>query len=187
MAKSLKIYNSGYLATAVFGNFVMNYLDEIVGKIVNRIEKYKDTELKFYMNDGSIYVMRHIQNSREDVHIEDINGDLNKFRNARVAKAYLSKGNSCNGEHTFYHIASDSGEFLTIRWIGISNGYYSVEVSFDKIQDALILDCKNLYVELSNLRKLVSSECEEDLVNEVLDILWYKFLSENDRNEINSN
>lgn len=165
----------------------MNYLDEIVGKIVNRIEKYKDTELKFYMKDGSIYVMRHLQDCTEDVHIEDINGDLSKFRNTRIAKAYVSKGNSFYGKYTFYHLTSYSGEYLTIRWIGTSNGYYSVEVNFDKIQDALIVDCKNLYDELVNLRKLISNETEQDCVGNVLDIIWSDFLSEDDRNQLNSN
>lgn len=166
----------------------MNYLDEIVGKIVNRIEKYKDTELKFYMKDGSIYVMRHLQDCTEDVHIEDINGDLSKFRNTRIAKAYVSKGNSFYGKYTFYHLTSYSGEYLTVRWIGVSNGYYSVEVNFSKIQDEdPVRDYKNLYSELVRLKKLVSKEHEKDTIDDMLDLLWDRFLSENDKNEINSN
>lgn len=140
------------------------------------------------MKDGSIYVIRHLQDCTEDVHIEDINGDLNNFRNARVAKAYLSKGNSCNGEYTFCHIISDSGEYLTVRRIGVNNGYYSVEVNFSKIQDEdPVIDYKNLYSELVRLKKLVSKEHEQDNIDDTLDLLWYRFLSENDKNEINSN
>ena len=61
-------------------------------------------------------------------------------------------------------------------------------MNFSKIQDEdPVRDYKNLYSELVRLKKLVSKEHEKDTIDDMLDLLWDRFLSENDKNEINSN
>lgn len=101
----------------------------LVGKLIVEIERKGDKELVFHTTDG-IYKMFHEQDCCEDVHIEDICGDLNDLLNRRVTQAVESTSNDlCNENHesatwTFYLISSDKGS-VNIRWYGASNGYYS--------------------------------------------------------------
>jgi len=114
-------------------------IQELVGKTLTKILKFKDdTELQFYCDTGEIYVMYHDQDCCEGVAIEDIEGDLNEL----VGHPILLAEESTNREDTFgkikypesftwtfYKLATVKG-YVTIRWLGESNGYYSEEVDF---------------------------------------------------------
>lgn len=113
---------------------------ELKGKIIIKIEKLnKDKdEILFYISDGSIYSQYHDQDCCESVSIDDIEGDLNDLVGFPILQADESTntGNS-NGESetwTFYKLATIKG-YVTIRWYGESNGYYSESVDWKCIKE----------------------------------------------------
>jgi len=73
----------------------------------------------------------HIQDCCESVCIEDICGDLENFVGLVVQAEKVSSEKDNSGgvseTWTFYKFATNS-EYLTVRWYGTSNGYYSESV-----------------------------------------------------------
>jgi hypothetical protein len=90
------------------------------------------------MKNGDKYVMHHVQDCCESVYLEDINGDLNDLLESPLLKAEenYSEGEEGNGyessTYSFYNLATIKG-YVTIRWFGDSNGYYSEKASIDYI------------------------------------------------------
>ena len=86
--------------------------------------------------------MYHSQDCCESVSIEDVIGDPNDLIGTTVIKADetisdadpdgLNKASEYRESFTwtFYHIATIKG-YVTIRWYGESNGYYSERVDFE--------------------------------------------------------
>jgi hypothetical protein len=78
--------------------------------------------------------MKHIQDCCEDVVIDDINGSLDDLLNSPILKSECNSNEGSGdgiGEsytYSFYNMATIKG-YVTIRWLGISNGYYSESVS----------------------------------------------------------
>jgi hypothetical protein len=116
----------------------MANLNELVGKTLTNIEVDKGflSEIKFYCNDGTEYKMYHSQDCCEDVYIEDIAGDIQDLIGYPVLMAEESTSEDnpkVSGEYsftwTFYKLATVKG-YVTIRWYGTSNGYYSESVDF---------------------------------------------------------
>jgi hypothetical protein len=133
----------------------MAKIEDLVGKVLSEI-KNDDTELVFTCNDGKQYKMYHSQDCCESVSIDDICGDLNDLIGVPILKAEevsdtdfearweggftetteYGDRKTKDGEYfpesytwTFYHIATIKG-YVTIRWFGESNGYYSESVDF---------------------------------------------------------
>lgn len=103
--------------------------------------EFKDAEsLEFVCSDGSRYLMDHIQECCEDVHLEDICGDITDLIGSPLlmAEQVSSDGVPAPSEliesftWTFYKFATIKG-YVTLRWLGESNGYYSEEVDFIEI------------------------------------------------------
>lgn len=110
----------------------------LLGKTINNIQSFSN-EIIFECTDGSAYKMWHDQDCCESVLVEDICGNLNDLLYSPINLAEKVTSN----EHpegitkkfeksftwTFYKLATARG-YVTIRWYGESNGYYSEEVDF---------------------------------------------------------
>lgn len=126
----------------------MVYDLKIKGKTFFKIEK-KYNEIKFFCNDGYLYSMLHQQDCCESVSIDDIDGDLDDLIGSPILKCevvsnygddkslsedlYNISKNAESSTWTFYKFATMKG-YVTIRWFGESNGYYSEGVDFIKSQ-----------------------------------------------------
>jgi len=115
-------------------------VSELVGKTLTKIDKTED-EIIFHVNDGTAYKMYHSQDCCESVDIDDIVGELDDLVGSEILKA----SEDTNGDNpkesdtyegasftwTFYNFATING-YVTIKWYGSSNGYYSESVDFIK-------------------------------------------------------
>jgi hypothetical protein len=119
-------------------------LKAMVGKTIVNIEgKAGDGQITFFMEDGKKYVMLHHDHCCEYVRVEDIAGDLGDLIGSPLLAAEESTSRICpdgvvRGEGadesftwTFYKFATLKG-YVTIRWLGESNGYYSESVSIEE-------------------------------------------------------
>ncbi len=91
-------------------------------------------ELVFETESGKTFCMYHQQDCCEHVYIEDVVGNLEELVGSPILKA-SEDSNSAENEHlesetwTFYNLATQKG-YVTIRWYGSSDGYYSEGVDF---------------------------------------------------------
>lgn len=114
--------------------------EELVGKTIYKWSINNDNDiLNLYATNGKVYSLYHDQNCCESVSIEDINGDLDDLLDTPILMAEESSNDDSSGEYesatwTFYRLATVKG-YITIRWLGVSNGYYSESVSFSESDD----------------------------------------------------
>ena len=116
---------------------------DLIGKTLTSVENKNDEELVFTVSEGEKYMLYHDQGCCESVYIEDIIGDLDDLVGSPILMAEESESDE-NPEGieikyqddsftwTFYKLATVKG-YVTIRWYGESNGYYSESVDFRKI------------------------------------------------------
>ncbi len=119
---------------------------DLVGKTLVKIDRndssFHGDELLFTTDTGEEYVMYHEQDCCESVRIEDIIGELDDLLNSPILMAdeSFSGGDDKDGHYyesctwTFYKLATIKG-YVTIRWYGESNGYYSETADFRKISN----------------------------------------------------
>ena len=117
-----------------FGELKGKILIEIIGGI-------GDDTIIFKTIDGNQYKLYHDQECCESVDVVDIAGDIKDLIGNPIlmAEVVTHEGNNPNGVEipeyqesftwTFYKLATIKG-FVTIRWYGESNGYYSELVDF---------------------------------------------------------
>lgn len=122
------------------GSYPKPDISILKGRVINKIFVDSD-EIMFHLQDGTKYRMYHEQDCCEHVFIEDINGDLDDLIGAPIVMAEVV----CAKEPpplnytiddtytwTFYKLAAKG--HVTIRWFGTSNGYYSEEVNFVRVE-----------------------------------------------------
>ena len=120
----------------------MAEFSELLGKIIIKIERVLDRDeevILIHLSNGAIYKQFHEHDCCESVTIDDINGDLNDLvgyplLQAEESSSDASNSNTDSATWTFYKMATRKG-YVTIRWYGTSNGYYSERATFDKIKE----------------------------------------------------
>jgi hypothetical protein len=131
---------------------------DLLGKTLTKItvtgdegDEHDKTEMYFECSDGTRYKMFHDQSCCEDVYLEDVVGDLDDLIGVPIALAeevsYGSTDDEGNknkdvppakGKYddswtwTFYKLATIKG-YVTLRWYGTSNGYYSESMTFKQV------------------------------------------------------
>lgn len=129
---------------------IESFLNKTFVEII-REEDY--SRITFIDENKTKYIMYHEQDCCESVYIEDIEGDLDdligtpilqaeEVENEEYEDAWLKQrkddGNSIDCyTWTFYKLATIKG-YVTIRWLGESNGYYSERV--DMIMEENIIE-----------------------------------------------
>lgn len=112
-------------------------ISEFVGMVFTNIKLSDDKEtLTFKTNDNRTFKMYHEQNCCEYVRLEDVCGELEFLIETPILSAEeVTKDDenaSESGTWTFYHINTAKG-YVTLRWYGESNGYYSESVDIREI------------------------------------------------------
>lgn len=110
-------------------------IDELINKTLVSIDRNYD-EIYFTTDENKTYKMYHWQDCCESVTIEEIIGDFDDLLNSPITMAEEVSENDEeayeSGTWTFYKFATNKG-YVTIRWYGSSNGYYSESVTFEEI------------------------------------------------------
>lgn len=124
------------------GNGTEREVGELLGKTLKKIIVDEDeNEIVFITKDKKTYRFCHLQDCCENVVIEDIAGDLQDLIGSPLTMAEVVSNHSAIEDDdiwddsqtwTFYKFATING-YVTIRWYGSSNGYYSEEVNFRRI------------------------------------------------------
>lgn len=115
-------------------------VSDLLGKTIYSISGVKSSHsMIFKCTDGSQYMMFHEQECCEDVYIEDICGNISNLIGSPICMAEESSNSDSPLDHdddsftwTFYKFATAKG-YVTIRWYGCSNGYYSEAVTLERI------------------------------------------------------
>jgi hypothetical protein len=115
--------------------------EDLLGRTLYRAEA-DDSVLTLYLSNTNYVRFQHHQDCCESVYIEDICGDLDDLVGAPLLEA--EEVSDYEGEDTgeesytwtFYKFATRKG-FVTVRWYGSSNGYYSESVSVDVVDTTL--------------------------------------------------
>lgn len=158
---------------------------ELLGQTITKLELIDfDKELRFYCKDGSVFMLLHKTECCEDVRLEDICGELNTLLNSPIVMAEEVEGECGKNEdgnhftYTFYKLATRKG-YVTLRWCGTSNGYYSEKASLFHyppqcrtsdgwLDDNFCLDWSELKEEskliLDNIRKEQLADCNPLLI-----------------------
>ena len=112
------------------------------GKTITAIEGMEphSETVYFRCEDGTRYKMFHLQDCCETVDLEDVFGDPESLIGSPVTMAEESVDSGENGlcdsyTWTFYKLATLKG-YVTLRWHGRSNGYYSESVQFFELDEA---------------------------------------------------
>lgn len=122
-------------------------IDTLLGKTLIGVygaEKRSD-KIYFVCSDGSVYLMYHERDCCECVDVEDIVGNIEDLINTPLLKAEevsISSDDSSDDSYTwtYYHLNTVKG-YVTIRWYGESNGYYSESVDLIELCPPFDSDC----------------------------------------------
>jgi len=116
-------------------------IDVLIDQTATLVEQ-DDESIIFHLSDGTTYAFIHSQSCCEYVYIEDISGDLSDLMDSPILLAESIDNEGEDRPHpdnaesftwTFYKFATVKG-YVTVRWLGSSNGYYSESVNFQKLE-----------------------------------------------------
>lgn len=114
----------------------------LLGKTLSAVKiTEQNDELLFETTDNQKYKLYHDQECCEQVVLEDICGNLQDLINSPILQAEessskqppqgIQKDEWDSETWTFYRIATEKG-LVVLRWYGVSNGYYSESVDFER-------------------------------------------------------
>lgn len=112
--------------------------ETLVGKTLKAINISAD-EISFITDEDEVFVQYHIQDCCESVTVEDTAGNLGDLLDTPILMAEEVTETGTSGDYgdtftwTFYKLATIKG-YVTIRWYGESNGFYSESVDFILLQ-----------------------------------------------------
>lgn len=123
----------------------MTEISELIGKTLKLIAMNDEKdEILFEAVTGEEYRMLHYSDCCECVELEEIIGDLNDLIGAPIltAEEVTNENETPDGTKapeyaesytwTFYKLSTIKG-YVTLRWYGSSNGYYSEGVDFERV------------------------------------------------------
>jgi hypothetical protein len=139
------------MATLSPKQLVNVHFESLKGLTLSSIEivdlGYDGQVIVFTTSEGAEYRMQHFSDCCESVIIEDISGDLEDLLHTEILMANKATNDVIGAISeasekivdtatlwTFYQLATIKG-YVTIRWFGSSNGYYSIAVSFNQAID----------------------------------------------------
>jgi hypothetical protein len=115
---------------------ITDFIGKTLIEIVNNNE-----EVIFTFSDKTKYKMYHQQDCCETVYLEEVIGDWDNILNSEIiiAKEDTNRDEAAyeSTTWTFYEIRTIKG-FVTLRWYGSSNGYYSESISVIQIAKPLV-------------------------------------------------
>ena len=117
---------------------------QLVGKTLTAVTRNGDESIDFESIDGERWQMMYEPDCCATCTIEDVVGDLQDLVGSPIAmaEAVTNSDNPKTYEGgyaddsftwTFYKLATAKG-YVTIRWYGSSNGYYSETASFRRME-----------------------------------------------------
>jgi hypothetical protein len=101
-------------------------------KSIEGVEKHSE-HVRFVTKDGDRTIFQHEQDCCEDVYLEDVTGNVEDLIGSPILQAECVTSDDESGRYdsatwTFYKFATVKGS-VTMRWLGVSNGYYSEYVA----------------------------------------------------------
>lgn len=127
-------YNNENKLELVKTEYCCDDLSDLLGKVI--VETYRDESgIQLLTEDGTLYMFDHEQECCECVYLEDVTGDLQNLVGTPIVIAECVTNRNTEDEEeleefytwTFYKFATNKG-YVTLRWYGTSNGYYSETV-----------------------------------------------------------
>lgn len=123
-------------------------LFHLIGLTLKEVTVNRQDDVITYTSEcGQQFRMLHHNDCCETVYIEDVEGDINDLIGSPILVAETvqdamqqamnliiplpEKNGQCE-QWTFYRLATAKG-WVVIRWYGDSNGYYSTDVSFERV------------------------------------------------------
>lgn len=122
----------------------MNDVSEMLGKILVEIigMEPESEEIIFKCSDGTSYTMYHDQSCCEYVRVEDVIGDVEDLIGFPLLMCEDVSNDNEDPDYdkeydfsytwTWYKFATIKG-YVTVRWLGESNGCYSEFVDFKEV------------------------------------------------------
>jgi hypothetical protein len=137
----------------------------MVGETVLGVEaeanEYGQVQVVYFVTDRAIWRVYHDQTCSESVYLEEVDTELSALVGGRVVSAEEVSNNNHNDPRaessetwTFYKLATDAGVYVTMRWWGSSNGYYSETVDVERYPPEYLRTKKDPY-EGHNIRPLL--------------------------------
>lgn len=104
-------------------------IEALKGKTFSGVSR-TDATVTFVGVGGPSYRLEHMQDCCESVWLEDVAGDLDDLVGSPIVMAEESTERDATSDGvesatwTFYKLGTAKG-YVTLRWCGTSNGYYS--------------------------------------------------------------
>lgn len=119
----------------------LKQFSDLCGHTLTEVRQTRDDQIEFALEDGRRFALYHDQDCCESVTVEDICGELGDLIGSPILQAEEATSEDRPSDlpkqeyedesqtWTFYKLATVKG-YVTIRWHGSSNGYYSESVQF---------------------------------------------------------